>query len=731
MLKASALSVVLLLSAAANAADDTNLESLFGELPLGSDVHLSPDGNSLAMITGSGGRNAFEIWSLDGSKPTYLPVSVADKMQTEPYEANWIAWKTNKRLITGVAVGDLIDEVPQTQTRSITVDADGQDPRTLSFDHVSRHDLSSGAVHQGGILLPDPRGRPIASLTDVEQRNFFPQFQDRVVSLLPGDPDHVLMAVTVLGDELHPAVLQVNVHSGVTQSVVKSQLDVTNWMADPAGKVRLGIALPRNDATRRIYARLDGDSEWNLIREDVIDVSPLFNPLAFAADNPSILYVSITGESGFLEIREFDITRKSIGKTIAADPNGDALPVFRDGALIGYRIDGGQPVYLDRQWEETEESVRHAVPGYDVALIDRSDDAKRYLVLASKRNEPPIYLLLDRRGSKTRLSAVLATYPDQLADHVAASRIITYQNRDGRTIAARLTLPIGAKPGPIPFVVLPHDGPALRDQAGFDWLAQYIASLGVGVLQPEYRGSGFESGDLAPMTMTPYDSGSVLDPRYGGVAPEFGTPLARAGYRQWGAAMQDDLTDGTRWLAEQGYADRRRICIVGSGYGGYAALMGGVREPGLYRCIAALAPIADLQSYIDLVQRQRFHGLLLARIEPADGSVSAHSPLDNAGKVGVPVLLVHGRMDVAVPVAFTERMERALAEEREKVGIVEISEPRSAVPSTPKPPAVKRSVKAIYLDKADHMLSRADDRTAFLAALGTFLRANLLDQQQK
>jgi dipeptidyl aminopeptidase/acylaminoacyl peptidase len=49
-----------------------------------------------------------------------------------------------------------------------------------------------------------------------------------------------------------------------------------------------------------------------------------------------------------------------------------------------------------------------------------------------------------------------------------------------------------------------------------------------------------------------------------------GEAFERAGFKQWGLQMQDDLTDGVGWAVEQGIADSSRVCIVGATYGGYA-----------------------------------------------------------------------------------------------------------------------------------------------------------------
>ena len=66
---------------------------------------------------------------------------------------------------------------------------------------------------------------------------------------------------------------------------------------------------------------------------------------------------------------------------------------------------------------------------------------------------------------------------------------VSYTARDGLDIPAYLTLPAGRTPKNLPMVVMPHGGPFARDEWGFDTWAQFLASRGYVVLQPNFRGS--------------------------------------------------------------------------------------------------------------------------------------------------------------------------------------------------------------------------------------------------
>ena len=156
---------------------------------------------------------------------------------------------------------------------------------------------------------------------------------------------------------------------------------------------------------------------------------------------------------------------------------------------------------------------------------------------------------------------------------MATRDVVRIAARDGLSIPTLIThprrttaMPQGAKV-PAPMVVLVHGGPNVRGTRwGWEPSAQFLASLGYLVVEPEFRGS-----------------------------LGYGFRHFKAGWRQWGQAMQDDVTDVTRWAVERGLADPDRVCIAGASYGGYAALMGMIREPKLYRCAINWVGVTDME----------------------------------------------------------------------------------------------------------------------------------------
>jgi dipeptidyl aminopeptidase/acylaminoacyl peptidase len=265
-------------------------------------------------------------------------------------------------------------------------------------------------------------------------------------------------------------------------------------------------------------------------------------------------------------------------------------------------------------------------------------------------------------------------------DDVADVSIASYRAQDGTKIDAFLTLPTGREPKNLPLIVLPHGGPAARDEAGFDWWAQALASRGYAVLQPQFRGSA-----------------------------GLGWRLESAGFGEWGRKMQSDLSDGVRALATAGLINPKRVCIVGGSYGGYAALAGVTLEQGVYRCAVSYAGVADLHRMIggvwsawvdaDRSSGARYLDRFVGAKQPADPVFDKVSPLRHVDGVNAPILLIHGKEDSVVPYEQSVVMESALK-------------------------AAHKPVEFLTLQNEDHWLSHDATRQQMLQATVTFLEKN-------
>jgi dipeptidyl aminopeptidase/acylaminoacyl peptidase len=304
-----------------------------------------------------------------------------------------------------------------------------------------------------------------------------------------------------------------------------------------------------------------------------------------------------------------------------------------------------------------------------------TDDLRRVIAYAQAPDRPGRYVVAGADGPVRELAR---DYPALEAVALAPVRPVAFRARDGLVIPGYLALPPGTAARPartLPTVVLPHGGPESRDVAEFAPLVQLLASRGFAVLQLNFRGSA-----------------------------GYGAGFEQAGRRQWGRAMQDDVTDGTRWLVAEGIADAGRLCIVGWSYGGYAALMGVAREPGLYRCAASIAGVSDLprlaRANSSTYLTAQLTALRIGRPWRDGDALAALSPVNRATDITAPVLLVHGDRDRVVDVDHSRAMERALA-------------------------AAGRPVTYVEIAGGDHALAEPAQRQRLFETLDRFLREQL------
>ena len=318
-------------------------------------------------------------------------------------------------------------------------------------------------------------------------------------------------------------------------------------------------------------------------------------------------------------------------------------------------------------------AITAAYPGALVTLVSFSDDRRKFVVRVDSPTDGPAFALVDVVVGKA--SWIGDEYQGLRPIDFSPVRPLTFKASDGLELTGYLTFPQGRDAKHLPLVVLPHGGPAVRDQPGFDWWSQALAARGYAVLRVNYRGSD-----------------------------GFGWNFLAAGFGQWGRHMETDLSDGVRYLAEQGIVDPARVCIVGASYGGYAALAGATFDPGIYRCAASVAGPSDMRRMVDWSRvRGGREGVATERYwiryMGAYDALGEISPADHADKVTIPILLVHGKDDTVVPYEQSAMMADALR--------------RAGKP-----------VEFVTLNHEDHWLSHGDTRLQMLQAVDAFLEKN-------
>jgi dipeptidyl aminopeptidase/acylaminoacyl peptidase len=284
------------------------------------------------------------------------------------------------------------------------------------------------------------------------------------------------------------------------------------------------------------------------------------------------------------------------------------------------------------------------------------------------------YYFYDRDGGDFQKLVDVSPWIDE--NEMAGMRAVEYEARDGKTIRGYLTLPGGEPARPLPVVVNPHGGPWSRDSWGFNPEVQFLANRGYAVLQVNFRGS-----------------------------VGYGKSFWQAGFKEWGRSMQDDITDGVRWLVDQGVADPARVGIYGGSYGGYAVLAGLAFTPELYACGVDYVGVSNIFTLLESIppywelQRQMLYEMIGHPEQEAD-LLEAASPLFHADRIRAPLLVAQGANDPRVKKAESDQIVAALEE---------------------------RGLDVPYLVKEDegHGFRNEENRFEFYRAMETFLSYHL------
>lgn len=579
-------------------------------------ISFSPDGKKFAALEEFKGRMNLVVGDFDGGPLRYVTSYVTN-------DVTRYRWISDKRLI------------------------------------FSLIDLQGGLATQrgGGLFAVDADGRSGRQLAltgkDCEDANRRCRGLDFVARVPGSDDEIVVISNERVADS--PDLIRLNTRDGKrTMLTDKNPGQVSHYTLDGKLVPRAAMSNDRMSLERTFWYRDDAISPWRKIRSFGF-AAPHFEPLGF--DPKGTLYIASNLETGDkLAIHKFDSTTGAPGERVARhpdvdlglveDPRNPGPPisplVFDDdsGELVGIRIAGDKPetVWLDEKRARLQSTIDRALPAGSINTV-RPLPGNKAFVASRSGSDPGTYYLYDE--DKRALREVARPRAWIKPEEMGSVKVLRYKARDGLEIPSYLTLPAGKAPKSLPLVVWVHGGPWARDDYGWDPDAQFFASRGYAVLQPNYRGS-----------------------------TGFGRRHFNASFKQLGQSMQDDVTDGVRALIADGTVDPARVCIGGASYGGYATMMGLVREPSMFKCGIDVVGVVDLKWWIEIGYTDFNLGdanaatAYLTRTvgDPmADAAMmEANSPRLHADKVRAPVLIVHGGGDMRVPVAHGEAMRDAL-----------------------------------------------------------------------
>jgi dipeptidyl aminopeptidase/acylaminoacyl peptidase len=591
-------------------------------------VRLSPAGTRIAVLRQVGTEEASLgiIDVIDAADPE----GKRRQILLGPIVVEAMQWGNDERLLVRVAV------TQDLRGRART----GSNIRSAGFSVVSRRIVSVDAVSgEMAVLFQDQRARMRGSLD-----------LGNVTDILPHDPDHVLMTAVerdgVLG--LH----RVNIQDGSAERVERGNSATVGW------ETQRGVPVIRYDINSRgnlltIHGRSPGETDWRFVRRSRVIDTPEFAWIG-ETETPGVALVAARAEGEDVEtIREMDLRTFEVGPPKGGRAGRDVIDGLKDsaGRFLGsvyygerleydFEVDGLAPHHraLNRFLEDD----------CDVRFTDVDAARNRFLAYASGPREPGAWFFYDKA---TRAVAPIASRMSLDPARLGEGRRVEVETRDGARIEAYLTIPSGGRPGPV--VALVHGGPEVRDYRGWDRQAQALAARGWWVVQPNFRGSG-----------------------------GYGQAFASGGWKRWGDRMQQDVEDAVAQVVRAHGLDGDRVAIMGTSYGGYAALMGAVLRPDLYKAAISICGLGDMPDILEWEKRQddtpgqpiyAFWTKRIGDLETDRVMLEAASPRRRAAEIACPVLLVHGEIDGVVPVSQSRRMNEALKAARKSVEYVEVA----------------------------------------------------------
>jgi dipeptidyl aminopeptidase/acylaminoacyl peptidase len=515
--------------------------------------------------------------------------------------------------------------------RVVTDDTD-RGIRMFAWAHDGRHLL----------YLQDTGGDENWRLHDVDLETMrrrdltpFDGVQTQLIAMERKFPTEVLIGMNRDNAQLHD-VYRLDLVTGELAKEVTNP-GYVGWLADARLVVR-GTVQPLPDGGLVLLVRDGADDDWRPLLTVPADDALTSDPVAFSEDGSSLLAVSsVDAETGRLvRIALADGATEVLASDPQADVSGVRVhPDTREPQIVAFLKDRSEYRVLDPSVADDLEAIRALHPGDPV--FTGADDADATWLVAFTNDSGPIpYFAYDRASKTGRF--LFENRPELSRYELASMEPFSFTARDGRTVHGYATFPPGAGRSGLPAVVDVHGGPWTRDTWGFNPEAQWLANRGYLCVQVNYRGS-----------------------------TGYGKAFVNAGDREWGGAMQDDLTDAVAFVTGQGWADPARVAIYGGSYGGYAALAGAAFTPDLYRCAVDIVGPSNLKTLIETIPP--YWAPMIAQFHRRVGDPEkdaeflwSRSPLSRAKDIRIPLLIAQGANDPRVKQAESEQIVAALKE---------------------------------------------------------------------
>jgi dipeptidyl aminopeptidase/acylaminoacyl peptidase len=538
----------------------------------------------------------------------------------------------------------------------------------VSNDELIYYKEKEGERIQSDLYIIDKEGKNEKELSKNEKSRLR-VLEDQLID------NKFLLVLSNKRDSTVSDVYRLNVRDGKMQMAAQNPGNITKWVTDAKGKLRMATSSDgvnetlwyRENETQRLRPLLTNNFKTTIV------------PVAFSEKNPNIVYAISNLNRDKNALVEFDcVTGKERSVLFANDTANvvEAQYSRPKGKMtyVVYETWKKEKYFLDEDTKFLSQKLDLLLPNTESKIIDRDKNENVFVVRTfTDRNPGSYYLYIADSGVLKKLSDINA---DIKAEQMSEMKPISFKSRDGLDINGYLTLPLNSKGKDLPIVVVPNNSPLTRNSWGYNAEVQFLANRGYGVLQINYRGS---SG--------------------------YGKSFYAAGFKEWGVKIQDDIDDGVKSLIARGIADPKRIAIYGNALGGFIALNGAIRKPQLYKCVAANSGVLNLLSYIKSIppylksNLQMYYEIIGDPDTDIDYMKQA-SPIFHSDKVNIPVFITQNAKDPRInpndAIQFVKELK-------------------------------KRSVPYTYFEKqnAQFLNDREEVRLKVYAGLEQFLESNL------
>ncbi len=469
--------------------------------------------------------------------------------------------------------------------------------------------------------------------TEEKELTPFEKVRVQLIDELKEDEEHMLIGMNKRDARVFDAY-RININTGDMEMIAQNPGNIISWQTDHDGNLRVAGTTDGVN-TSVLYRESEKDDFQVLVTTSFKET---LQPLFFTFDNKN-LYVAYNIGRDKTAIYEYDVKNKETTKLIYENPEVDVSNLLKSDKRkiitgVSYFIDKRHYHFFDEDREQLQKSLEERLPSYEVVVTDMSKDERKVMVRTYSDRSLGAYYYFNRDTDEFIKLADVSPWLNE--DELAEMKPISYQSRDGLTIHGYLTLPLGLKPEKLPVVINPHGGPWARDRWGFNPEAQFLANRGYAVLQMNFRGS-----------------------------TGYGRAFWEASFKQWGLTMQDDITDGVKWLIDQEIADPERVGIYGGSYGGYATLAGVTFTPDLYACGVDYVGVSNLFTLIKSIppywepMRQMFYEMI-GDPEKDKDLYEKISPLFHADNIKAPLLVAQGANDPRVNKQESDQIVEAL-----------------------------------------------------------------------